>query len=65
MDENINLRRIRNRLNAAYHQCHASACAHYADADTKENEESREVYLAQGRAYEVCAGMLEVLIKLV
>lgn len=63
MDEKINLSRIRNRLKTVYHNCHAAACSNYADADTEGNEAFRDVFMSEGRAYEVCAGWIEALIR--
>lgn len=62
MDEKINLRRIKNRARALYHNCHSSACFARSDSDSTEDEMEKAVLLRESQAYESCAGWIKAFI---
>ena len=65
MDPKINLRMIRNRAKALYHNCHSSACYKRSDADSTDDEKEQLALLREAQAYEVTAQWIKGLIDII
>jgi len=56
---------IRNRAKALYHNCHSTACFKRSDSTLIEDEQEACALRREASAYEVVAGWIDGLIKII